>query len=283
MTDTVPAVPSRADLEKAGIKIILGIPMERQVPATAFLNFWKIAQQGWPILPHPYGRVDVQRNIMANALLKHPQKFTHICMLDLDHIHPLNVVQRLARWVLKDPEKLVVGGLNFRRGEPFDPCVFLPAPDGELRPPLQWQEGIGEVAAIGHGAILISKKVFENVPGPWWAYVYQYFEKELFPSEDIYFSTLCNRAGIKIWCDTTTVSPHLIENTVQEDTFRAWIATHPEKIKMYTTDGLEADSQVVEEWLRDEATQKKLGIAGNTAQMPDDQSDSIPPMLGAAS
>lgn len=238
---TTPAIPTRHQLERAGIKVVVAIPMERQVPFDAFYHFWAIATRGYKVLPHPYGRTDVQRNIIGNAIKKLPAKeITHVCMLDLDHQHPSDVVERLARWVLQDKSRLVVGGLNFRRGAPYDPCIFMKAPDGEMRPPIYWDEGLMQVDAIGHGAILISREIFDRVPGPWWQYTYMHFDKEVFPSEDIYFSALMEFNNIGVYCDTTTTSPHLISATVDEAVFRRYMDDHPEKMLAFAQEDEEA-------------------------------------------
>ncbi len=227
-TPALPPVPSRAELEAAGIRIAVGIPMERTVLDAAFLYFWAIAQRGWPLLERLYGRTDVQRNQFARALLE--TDFTHLMMLDLDHIHPPDVIERHARWVLDDPRREVVGGLHFRRGEPFEPCAFVFGPDGELHAPADWEAGLYKVHAIGHGTLLVARRVFEVLPQPWWAYNYAYAEEGKFPSEDMWFCYQLREHGLPMWCDTTITSPHLVTNTVDEDTWRAWLVDHPAKI-----------------------------------------------------
>lgn len=251
------ALPTRRDFERAGINIVCATPNERQLPTDAFPFFWGIASHGYPILPTPYGRVDIQRNALAIAMLLRPEEFTHIVMMDIDHMHPVDTVERLGRWILEDQDKLVIGSLNFRRGEPFDPMIYLEAPDGQLRPPLEWEQGLGEVAAIGHGSIMISRKVFEKARGPWWAYTYHYFgdqgpDKPLaerfnnptYPSEDIYFCQVCRENQIKMYCDTTLTAPHLITATVDESTFRGWLSAHPDQTVVMTdpTDGIQGDT-----------------------------------------
>lgn len=227
----LPPIPTPDEVRSSGLRIAVAIPMERQVPAEAFLSLWNIARHGYKVIPHPYGRTDVQRNTIGLAVKKIPEaEITHVCMLDLDHMHPPDTVERLARWVIQDPERWVVAGLNFRRGAPYDPCIFIQSPDGQFRPPLEWDEGLIEVDALGHGAILISRKVFETIPGAWWQYSYIHFEKEIYPSEDIYFSALMQHHGVKLYCDTTCTSPHLISATVDEAAFRRYIADHPEKV-----------------------------------------------------
>jgi hypothetical protein len=151
-------------------------------------------------------------------------------MLDLDHIHPPDTVGKLARWVLEDSSRLVIGGLHFRRGEPFDPCAFCYGPDNDLHAPVEWRPGLMEVDAIGHGSILIHRSVFDILPTPWWAYSYVHAEKFIYPSEDMYFSHLCRQFGVKMYVDTTQTSPHLITSAVDESSFRAFLADHPHKI-----------------------------------------------------
>ncbi len=224
----LPAIPTRAQLEAAGIKICIGIPMERNVTDTAFPHFWNIARRGWPLIDHLYGRTDVNRNRMAEVLLQ--SDYTHVMMLDLDHIHSHDIVERHARWVLQDPERLIVSGLHFRRGEPYEPCAFVFAPDGDLHAPVEWPAGLVRVDATGHGSILISRKVFEQLEKPYWAYSYAHAKKGTYPSEDMYFSWICREAGIKMWCDTTITSPHLITGLVDESVFRQWMADNPQRV-----------------------------------------------------
>lgn len=225
---SMPAVPSKQQLERAGIKILVGIPLERNVSDMAFLHFWQIAKQGYPLIERLYGRTDANRNTFARALLE--SSFTHLAMMDVDHAHQPDTIERMARWVMDDPDKLVVGGLHFRRGEPYDPCVFVMGDDGELHAPAKWEAGLLEVDAIGHGTLLISRKVFERLEQPYWAYSYAHVDKHIYPSEDMYFSWKCRENGIKLWADTTLTSPHLITGVVDESVFRAWLADNPDKV-----------------------------------------------------
>lgn len=221
-------IPSKSELELVGIRVAVAVPMERTVPSAVFPSFWAIAARGWPILPASYGRTDVQRNRFAQTLLD--SDFTHVLMLDLDHIHPPDIVERHAARVLDDPDKQVIAGMHFRRGEPFEPCMFVYSPQGTLHAITDWPQGrCIEVHALGHGSLLVHRSVFETLPKPWWAYDYGQAERDAFPSEDMYFCYLCREHGIRLWVDTAISSPHLINNVVTEDVFRQWMADHPEK------------------------------------------------------
>jgi hypothetical protein len=202
--------------------------MERNVIDHAFLAFWEIARRGWPLMHRLYGRTDVNRNAFAAELLR--SNFTHLVMLDSDHIHPVDVVEKMVRWVWQDPTRLVIGGLHFRRGEPFEPCAFIYGSDGQLHAPAEWQPGLIQVDAIGHGTLCVHRAVFERMPAPWWAYDYSR-APEVYPSEDLWFCRLCREHGITMWCDTTLTSPHIINNIVDAETFQRWIADHPDMVK----------------------------------------------------
>lgn len=204
-------------------RIVAFVPQFPALPHAddVFFHFWMIARQGLPIMKISYGRTDLVRNRAALLLLQ--SDFTHVLMLDADHQHPAHITQMLARWVLEDPARLVVGGLNFRRGEPFDPCAFLRGADGLLYPPTEWQRGLIEVDAIGTGSLLISRKVFERIEPPWFVNDYSRVWEDRWPGEDIGFSKKCNAANIKLYVDTTLTSPHMIDGFVDESSYRAYL------------------------------------------------------------
>jgi hypothetical protein len=202
-------------------RIILGVPQERAMSYSEDVFFWRIAMQGVPILQLPYDRVDVARNKMAIELLR--SDFTHLLMLDIDHVHPWNIVQRLAKWVLLKPEVQVVGGLNFRRGEPYDPCCGYWGDDGKYYTPAEWGKGLIQVDLIGTGSILIAREVFEIIPPPWFTNDYSKAWADLWPGEDATFSRRCNDYEIDLYVDTQLSSPHLRPSVVTEDTFRKYM------------------------------------------------------------
>lgn len=225
---TLPPIPTRAELERAGIRIALGIPLERNLTDLAFLHLWEVARAGWPLIGHrQYGRTDVHRNEFARALLK--SDYTHLAMLDTDQLHPYNVIEHLARWLLHEPGVQIVSGFHFRRGEPYEPLAFVVQPDQTWVAPVEWGPGLYPFDIVGHGSIIISREVFETLPEPWWAYTYGNIQKT-FPSEDVYFCQLVRNAGFNIWVDTTQTSPHLIPATVDADAYQGYLADHPEKI-----------------------------------------------------
>ena len=205
-------------------KIVVGLLLERSISYADEVIPWIVglAQQGIPFLKFPYGRTDLVRNKMALSLLQ--SDFTHLLMLDIDHVHPMDIAYRLGRWVIANPDIQVVGGLNFRRSAPYDPCCFIKAEDGTLRSPVEWDQGLVAVDALGTGTILINRNVFTQLEPPWFFNDYSEIMSDIWPGEDMGFSKLCNKAGIKMFVDTTTTSPHIAHGTIQEDTFRAYVA-----------------------------------------------------------
>lgn len=204
------------------MRVAIGIPMERTIMQEAFYGFAAIMQQGWPLAELPYTRNDVARHKFAQFLLN--SEYTHLLMLDSDHRHPVDVVQRLARWFQAYPEVRVVGGLNFRRGEPFDPCAFVDPGDGEFHRLAEWGPGLLRVDALGTGSMMIDRRVFEQLPESAGWFDYEYPNHSAWPGTDMTFCARCRAAGISLWCDTTCVSPHLGVQFITEATYRQFLA-----------------------------------------------------------
>ena len=96
-------------------RIVVHIPMMSALlyADKVFGRLWAIAQQGVPFLPLGADVTHVVRNRAGEALLM--SDFTHILMLDADHLHQVDIVQRMARRVIQDPTRQVVAGLYFNR------------------------------------------------------------------------------------------------------------------------------------------------------------------------
>ena len=218
----------------------IGIPVERTISTRAFVAFWHIAQQGFPLLPRYYSRCDIHRNEFGRAMLNHPE-FSHLIMLDSDHVHPPDVVQRLAQAAALHPDKLIIGGLYFRRTPPHDPLIFKADETGRLRQPATWGQGLLEVDVLAHGCIIIAREVFERIPPPWWQYSYDGdysdpTQEYTFSSEDVNFSLLCGKHGIKSWCLTSLITEHITEMLVGPELFQEHLKAHPEFIQGEVSD-----------------------------------------------
>lgn len=211
-------------------RILVAFLLERTISYAdlVFPAVVQIAAQGPVILNMPYQRTDLARNRASMELLK--GDFTHLLMLDIDHVHPADIIQRLARWVVKDPKKYqVVGGLNFRRSEPYDPCAYKIGQDGSMWT-IAWEkeDEILEVDRLGTGSILIAREVLETIPPPWFVNDYSQAWRDAWPGEDIGFNKKCQESGIKMWVDLTVTSPHITPAIIDGNTWEVWKRNHPE-------------------------------------------------------
>jgi hypothetical protein len=186
-------------------------------------NFLEIARSGVPFIPLDYGYAERVHNLMGFDMLA--SDYTHVIILDSDHRHPANIVQHLCRYVIDDPEKKIVGGLNYRRTPPYSPCVLVEY-DGKLARPVEWEGGLHEVESIGTANIMISREIFEKIEPPWFLNEYS-AALHTTGGYDTYFCNKVRAAGYKIWCDFSLCSPHAVGGFVTEQTFRSYLAMNP--------------------------------------------------------
>jgi len=212
-------------------RILVGIPLERAISYAdkVFINFLRIAAYNPAFIDRPYARVDLIRNLMVEDLLASPT-YTHLLMLDVDHKHPVDIIQRLARWVVIFPEVRVVSGMNFRRQPPYDPVMGNIT--GDARPVVtSWVKGLIEEDEVGGASLLVHRSVFEEMEPPWFFNIYDRVMENNWPGEDMGFCKKCRELGIRIHVDTTTSSPHATESLVTEETFRNYMANNPDRFK----------------------------------------------------
>jgi hypothetical protein len=200
---------------------------------TTFWSFIQIAQQGWPFIKFPYTSVDKARNKCAMHLLN--SDFTHLVMLDLDHDHPPDIIYKFMKRIKEDPSRRVIGGLNFRRGAPYEPCAFVER-DGKSYSVAGFEPGtIMPVSKMGCGSMIIAREVFEQLPGPPWFWNdYSQAHRDIWPGEDVTFCGLCQKHGITIWLDTAITSDHMIDGRINDDVFRAYAKAHRDEFEEVT-------------------------------------------------
>ncbi len=198
--------------------------MERCIPYAddVFWNLIGLAQLGVPFIRCRTNPVDVVCNQFGRHLLA--TDFSHLIILGIDHIHPVDLVHCFKRHVAAHPDHLVIGALNFRRGQPYDPLAFF-YDNGDIYAIAEWEPGeIVEVDAIGGNEICIHRSVFERLPYPWFYRDYSVqVENGTGMSEDLVFCRALRQAGIKIWLDTGITNDHLINGRVNETVFRSYL------------------------------------------------------------
>lgn len=195
---------------------------------------YQAARRGYQRIECEYGRTDVRRMGLATVfkqLTTAPQDT--LVMLDIDHDHPPDVIERLAAHDVG-----VVAPLMFRRGEPYEACAFRAGPNGDIHHLANFPPGLYEMAQVGTGAIAIQRWVFDELDrrglGPWY-FRYDYRvgpQGELhMPSEDMHFGELCRKAGIPHYVDLSFESPHATIGFVDKQTHLDYWADHPPATK----------------------------------------------------
>lgn len=237
-------------------KVFYATLPERNVSQQNYLSMLEVAARGGIIgaarINISYARTDWARDLIASEFLKlSARPEDTLIMLDDDHLHDPQTLERLTRW-----DKPIVGALAFRRGEPYYPCVFIKNPDDKPGAffPMEWQPGLIECEHVGFAAVAIQRRVFESllVAGfefPWFRYEYpdvkmstsllvdgklpphvEIGKKYTPQSEDIYFCRNARKAGVKVYADMSLVAPHITDGFVDASTWRRYVEEHPEEI-----------------------------------------------------
>jgi len=192
--------------------VVLGILPERAGVACdeALFSLLAIVERGHPFFRVKYTRADKQRNTLAQMLLD--SDYSHILMLDVDHKHPVDIVERLLVH-----DKPVMSGLSFRRGPPYEPTAWA-YDDGDLLSLAAVPTESFQTDFVGGACLMIAREVFETIPPPWFT-----IEYGKWLGEDLAFCAKCREHNIPIWVDPTVQSPHLMKGWVDQnvsDTFR---------------------------------------------------------------
>lgn len=174
-----------------------------------------------------YGRTDLTRQGLCETFYNQSKDPDDVLvMFDIDHQHPTDILQTLVRHKLP-----IVVPLMFRRGEPYQACAFRRGADGELyHIGPDFSPGVHEVQAVGSGVIAIQRGVFETLlaAGHRWWWKYEYLEDpNRGPSEDLYFSKICEATGIKMYVDCSVETPHLHIGYINRQTFARFNADNP--------------------------------------------------------
>jgi len=210
-------------------RVLVAIPAERQILTEAMDGIIGVAMRcpihGWALSSFGYQRTDVARNKFVHQLLE--SDYEYLAMLDSDHKHDPCVVEKLALAAAIHPECKIISGLNFRRGEPYEPMAYRfegGKADGALMALDTWESGLVEVDAVSTAALLVHREVFEAMDPPWFRYDYYKYSKGVSPSEDIvFFRRLRRETDYRVWVHTQITSPHITSRTIDERDYRLWL------------------------------------------------------------
>ena len=208
--------------------------LERNVSHQAVNSLLHLAEEsgrrGFRRLSVPYGRTDYVRNEIVRSFIRASTcKDDVLIMLDNDHRFPTGMLSRLAAH-----DKPIVAALAFRRGRPFDPLFYRDV-GGRLVNPAEWEEGaLYEADAVGTGAIAIKRWVFTELErqGQHFPFFrYQYAGAASWKAtEDVYFSYICGKAGVQMYCDTGVEIPHQTATFIDHTTWDKFKKDHPDVV-----------------------------------------------------
>lgn len=203
---------------------------------------YRAGVKGYIPLLAGYGRTDIVRQGICELFLemsKEPDDT--LVMFDIDHEHPLDTIERLV-----GHDKPVVAPLMFRRGAPFDACAFGKDANGDIHHLAQFGVGLKQMNGVGSGAVAIKRSVLTRLLelGHHWFWKYQYLDPEpakfygaRAPSEDLYFSRICDEAGIEMYVDTDFESLHMLLGGIGRAEHTAYREAYPEQFGQMVTLG----------------------------------------------
>lgn len=196
--------------------IYWGVLLERGIYDQAASALMRVAYragvQRFPQIHVPHTATEWAREEFTRAFLElSKDAYDTLVMLDADHEHPYNIVERLA--LEPPPNYGVIAALAFCRGNDSRPAYYMK--DGE--DPDHWYSQIeipqGEIIPVdmaGTGAIAIRRWVFEELgTPPYWKKVYE-VERG---GEDWHFALECQKAGIQQYVHTGVETPHFYLRT----------------------------------------------------------------------
>lgn len=236
MDPNTPALAAVATRPAGKVQPLVFVPLGRDVVRDSWVlnGLMDIWGQGWAHIKTEANATDIQRNQAAEVLLKAPPEFTHLVMLDADHRHPPDTVRALIRAAEERPHAGYIVAINYRRRQPFDPCVWIER-DGEVYQPVKWDKGwVGPLFRTGLAACIIPRTTFERIERPWFANTYNVTPTEMvYKREDFYFADKVRKAGLEIWADgRIEASPHEpnLPRWVDGQWWQEYVRKHPQLV-----------------------------------------------------
>jgi hypothetical protein len=173
------------------------------------------------------------RNELVRAALPlksvHDDKpFTHFMWLDSDHVFDRDLICQLARHFAR-PEVDMVSALYFNRAEPFLPVVYVKDTNENPYthyPLIQVPNCLCEVDAVGFGAIMTKREVFETMPDPWFHMTGRGGEHI---GEDMSFCVHAKEAGFRLFLDGQYKLGHFSDKKIiTEKTYKDHCEANPD-------------------------------------------------------
>lgn len=196
-------------------KVLIGLPnagsYEDMIGDSPFKSFINLAMfiasnlesTQWEIMTIPRMITHEARNALAKIAVD--RGFTHLMMIDSDHVFDKDIVHTLLLY-----KKPIVGVRAYRRAAPHYPCIFVKDKTTDETEAMTFVDaadmGLMVADAVGFGAILISTEVFKKM-----TYPYFYFSKT---GEDFNFCRDARELDFKIHVDTDIEIGHVTSKII---------------------------------------------------------------------
>jgi len=161
--------------------------------AYSWLNGLKIYQMGiTERMGLEWARNDLARTALTATNEYTGEPFTHFLWMDNDHVFNPDLACVLAL----NSDKDMISALYYGRTKPLPVVYVKDNSDDEYKhfPLIQVPDDVFRCDAVGFGALLMKREVFERVPEPWFTLDYR-------GGEDIAFCVSARKHGVEIYCD----------------------------------------------------------------------------------
>jgi len=180
-------------------KYVLGVPLNYPV---VFERFWWSfisieADQVSHVIRATSAYLWDMRNNLVKTFLQYPKEDTdYLLMIDADMEFPPNLVTQieLVSKSVPKPDSTIIGvPYKSKNGEKWH--VYTESGEGYAWKN-QWDvEGVKERGAMGTGLLAIPRKIFEDMPFPW----FEGYQRESTVSEDLVFCKKAKDRGYSIY------------------------------------------------------------------------------------
>lgn len=154
--------------------------------------------------------------------------FTHFLWLDDDQVFNPDMLVRLASYNLD-----IVSALYYGRCQDHLPVAYVKdfnADQYKHFPLIEPPTTLAEIDAVGFGAVLTRRDIFEKVPEPWFSF-------EDGAGEDIFFCVKAKKHGFRVWLDGAyrighIGEPIIVTSSTNEESMKRNADKYGDRIKV---------------------------------------------------
>lgn len=184
------------------------------IPSSFFYSYALMEKPNHVFIHADNGPIDTLRNDIVEKALA--EKCTHLIVMDVDQIYPVNTIAKLLSHRLP-----IVGCRVHRRYPPFDSLMLrIEKVNENVNSYISvedWEEdSLVEVDATGGGCIMYDTSIFRKLPRPWFRFRKQGEGQNV--GEDIGFCQDLKAAGYKIYVDSSLECGHLTTMVINRKT-----------------------------------------------------------------